>query len=294
MQLLIVFGAGLFVIKLAAPGILGQASFGPDAIIALTNAKRAENGLPPVANNESLASAASGKAANMLSENYWSHNSPSGKTPWSFITASGYRYLYAGENLARDFSDAGSLVSAWMDSPSHKSNLLDKNFNEIGVAVTWGNLTGREGTLVVQMFGTRLSQVPTQPTVVQATPAPSAQPEVKTSPRVAAGVAPSPTPVSSPQVTPAVSPQLAVDSPPVGGREPAGDNQTTVLASRKFAISRLVSMLLVGFVFLVFLLEVFTVIKREHLKMRSSVFAHLLILGFVLFALWYALGGAVI
>lgn len=293
LQIFLVFGVGIYVIKLAAPTILGQASFGPDAIISITNTKRAENGLPALTYNPQLASAASSKASNMFSENYWAHNAPSGKTPWTFISGAGYRYLYAGENLARDFSDAGSVVDAWMNSPSHRSNLLDKNFTEIGVSVNWGSLTGREGTLVVQMFGARVLQA-------QAQPAPSASPIALATPKVqpsptSAGVKttkpnPTATPIASPQASasPIATPVAVVQNGQQSGQE------VSVLASNKFAISKFASLILVALVFVVFAIEVFVSVKREHLTLRSSVLAHLLILGFVLFALWYALGGAVL
>ena len=166
--ILVLFGSGLYLIKLKAPQILGQVTFSSDQIIALTNAKRAQSGLVQLSSNSQLSQAAASKAGDMYAADYWAHNSPSGKTPWNFITAAGYRYLYAGENLARDFSDASSVVEAWMASPSHRSNILDDHFKEIGVAVASGDLEGREVVLVVQMFGTPVSQIPaTQPLVQQ-------------------------------------------------------------------------------------------------------------------------------
>lgn len=293
LQLFLVFGAGIYVIRIAAPTILGQASFGTDAIISLTNAKRAANGLPALTYNAQLASAAAGKASNMLAENYWAHNSPSGKTPWTFITGSGYRYLYAGENLARDFSDAGSVVDAWMNSPSHRSNILDKNFSEIGVSVNWGNLTGREGTLVVQMFGTKVfsAQAQAQPA---ASPVAAASPKAQASPASAGAKTSKPNPTATPEASPQASVSPTPEATPVAVAQAPSGQEVSVLASNKFAISKFASMILVALVFLIFSIEVVVSAKREYLTLRSTVIAHLLILGFVLFALWYALGGAVI
>jgi hypothetical protein len=95
----------------------------------------------------------------MYARDYWAHVSPIGTQPWFFITESGYQYRYAGENLARDFSDPDSVVKAWMNSPSHKDNLLSDKYHDIGVAVVDGKLGGQETTLVVQMFGTKLAAV---------------------------------------------------------------------------------------------------------------------------------------
>lgn len=295
LQLFLIFTGGIYVIKIAAPAILGQASFGPDAIISLTNAKRAENGLPALSYNAQLASAAGAKGSNMLAENYWAHNAPSGKTPWTFITGAGYRYLYAGENLARDFSDAGAVVDAWMNSPSHRSNLLDKNFSEIGVSVNWGSLTGREGTLVVQMFGARVFQAQAQAAPTAAS-APDESPKAVASPASAGAKTSKPKPTATPEASPQPSPSPSPEATPVAVAQAQvpSDQQVSVLASNKFAISKFASMILVALVFLIFLVEVVVSAKREHLTLRSSVIAHLLILGFVLFALWYALGGAIL
>lgn len=122
-------------------------------LLALTNQKRQEQGLPPLTLSPQLNAAASGKAQDMLSKNYWAHNSPDGTTPWVFVRSSGYDYLYAGENLARGFTTSPEIVTAWMDSPGHRENLLSGNYDDVGFAVIEGNLTGDETVLVVQMFG---------------------------------------------------------------------------------------------------------------------------------------------
>ena len=271
---LTVLSAGLYVIRISAPHILGIATFGAREIVDLTNTKRAEYNLSPLSANEQLTAAAAAKAGDMFSRDYWAHNSPGGRTPWSFITESGFRYIFAGENLARDFTDAKSAVDAWMRSPSHRSNLLDSNFREIGVAVENGKLTGREGTLVVQMFGTQVSEAPTSG--LAQGPAPVA--EVQSSP--------------SP-LAPAASPQAAVAQ--VKPAEfTAGLSEATVLASRRFAVAKFVSLALVGLIFVLFALEAVLTVKRSHLELRAGILAHLLILGFVLLTVWYAVAGAIV
>ncbi|MGB9911260.1 MAG: CAP domain-containing protein [Microgenomates group bacterium] len=141
--------------SLTSPSVLGYASnITPEQIIQLTNQKRAELGLNPLVNNPLLNEVAQRKAADMFAFNYWAHVSPSGRDPWSFFKEVGYRYIYAGENLARDFMDSSSVVEAWMNSPTHRDNIVNPNFKEIGVAVVNGTLNGIETTLVVQVFGT--------------------------------------------------------------------------------------------------------------------------------------------
>lgn len=171
------------------PQILGYASqISPDEIIRLTNAQRQSNGVGPIKLDVELSAAAGRKAADMFAKNYWAHVSPTGTQPWFFVTDAGYQYRYAGENLARDFSDPEAVVKAWMDSPTHKENLLNSKYQDIGVAVIDGKLGDRETTLVVQMFGTRLSAAASVPKTASIAPPVRAaaietiSPLVKTSP----------------------------------------------------------------------------------------------------------------
>jgi len=136
------------------PGILGFASdITPEAIISFTNQKRGEDGLRSLELNDQLSEAARQKAADMFALDYWAHVSPRGVDPWHFILNAGYQYRYAGENLARDFAHSKGVVEAWLVSPSHRENILNNKYQEIGVAVVNGTLQGQETTLVVQMFG---------------------------------------------------------------------------------------------------------------------------------------------
>lgn len=146
------------------PAVLGYSSnISPEKIIELTNAERKSRGLPLLTENALLSEAARQKAADMFAFNYWAHVSPSGRTPWTFFTDVGYKYQYAGENLARDFRDPDSVVKAWMNSPSHKENIINDKYQEIGVAVVDGSLQGVETTLVVQLFGTPYGAVASKP-----------------------------------------------------------------------------------------------------------------------------------
>ena len=138
----------------AIPGVLGIASnITAEELISLTNQQRRDNGLPALKLNTTLVNAASQKAADMIAKNYWAHTSPDGVTPWVFFKNANYQYLYAGENLARDFMDSQSVVNAWMKSPTHKDNILSDRYKEIGIAVVHGDFQGQPTTLVVQMFG---------------------------------------------------------------------------------------------------------------------------------------------
>lgn len=146
---------GFSAVGYSKPGILGiSANIDQKKLIELTNSERQKKGLPPVSENEALDKAASLKAQNMFEENYWAHFAPSGRTPWDFILGSGYKFTYAGENLAKNFYNSSDVVSAWMASPTHRDNLLNPKYQDIGIAVMEGVLNGQKTTLIVQEFGT--------------------------------------------------------------------------------------------------------------------------------------------
>ena len=152
---LLLFLIAISITKTKAPDVLGFAThIDIDGLLLETNKARVKNGAQKVKMNNLLSSAAEKKAEDMFKYNYWSHTSPSGVQPWDFILGENYDYIYAGENLARDFSTSKGVVNAWLDSPSHRENLLNTKYVDMGLAVVNGELDGAETTLVVQMFGT--------------------------------------------------------------------------------------------------------------------------------------------
>ena len=139
-------------------GVLGYATdISVENLLSLINEKRKENNLPPLALSAELSEAATKKATDMFVKNYWAHVSPTGTTPWEFISSSGYRYVYAGENLAKDFNTSSEVVSAWMNSTTHRANILKPEYADIGLAVVNGHLNGGETTLVVEHFGSKMA-----------------------------------------------------------------------------------------------------------------------------------------
>lgn len=189
--LLIVVQAGLITAAQIRPDILGiKSTVTSQQIIELTNQERAKVGAPAVSDNPLLTTAAIAKAKDMISQNYWSHTAPDGRQPWDFIVTEGYKYLFAGENLARNFTDSDSVVKAWIASPSHKANLLDSHYREIGVAVVEGFYGGGDSVLVVQMFGTRPSQIASLPQTTAATPTPTTIPTVTSAQEIIGGPQP--------------------------------------------------------------------------------------------------------
>ena len=127
-----------------------------EKILDLINNERKKYNLSPLSPSAQLNTAATAKASDMFDKNYWAHISPTGTTPWQFISHTGYRYIYAGENLAKSFDKSDEVVEAWMRSPSHRANILKPEYSEIGLAVMNGKLNGEETTLVVEQFGTQI------------------------------------------------------------------------------------------------------------------------------------------
>jgi len=124
------------------------------ALENFTNQARQSNGLKPLVENQKLEQAAQLKAENMVQNQYFDHTSPSGITPWFWFLKAGYNYKYAGENLAIGFFDSKEVYDAWLNSPSHKDNILNPNYTEVGIAVLNG--FGRNNTIVVvQEFGSQ-------------------------------------------------------------------------------------------------------------------------------------------
>lgn len=128
----------------------------------LTNAERSKAGLPTLRENPSLSRSARLKAEHMLANDYFEHTSPDGLTPWAWFDRAGYRYLFAGENLAIDFTDAEDVVAAWLKSAGHRRNLLSDRYDEFGLAAVTGEFQGRQATMVVHHFGSR-ETAPTPP-----------------------------------------------------------------------------------------------------------------------------------
>jgi uncharacterized protein YkwD len=129
--------------------------------ISQTNAQRNANGFASLVENKKLDQSALMKAQDMLKNQYFAHISPSGAGPSELANSVQYDFITVGENLAMgSFSSDKDLVDAWMASPGHRENILNKSYTEIGVAVAKGNYEGRVVWMAVQEFGTPASVCP--------------------------------------------------------------------------------------------------------------------------------------
>jgi uncharacterized protein YkwD len=125
-------------------------------LLSKTNAARAENGLPPLQADETLALAARHHALEMVTLNYFSHQSPTSEnaTPPQRVARAGSPFISVGENIAKMppmqlVSLAGETVDGWMNSPGHRANILQTSYTHVG----YGTAQDSQGfTYVVQNF----------------------------------------------------------------------------------------------------------------------------------------------
>jgi uncharacterized protein YkwD len=111
-------------------------------VVDLTNQAREQNGLPALQVNSALVQSAQIQSTNMAQLNELDHTLPGVADPTlqSRANAVGYNYAWLGENIAFNYSDAPSVVNAWMNSPEHRANILNPNFTDIGVSFAWNSL----------------------------------------------------------------------------------------------------------------------------------------------------------
>ena len=153
---LIVF---FFVVALTAHNLVIQSGISQvgavisSVLVDLTNGDRKDNNLQGLTVSPVLQKAAQMKADDMAAKGYFAHESPEGVTPWHWFKEAGYSFSFAGENLAVYFSDSAELEKAWMNSPSHRANILNSYFTEIGIGIAKGVYQGKETVFVVQEFG---------------------------------------------------------------------------------------------------------------------------------------------
>lgn len=122
-------------------------------VVMLTNNLRVSAGIPKLKENVKLDASAVFKAEDMVEKNYFAHESPEGNRLAYFLAKAGYKYRSAGENLAIGYFDATEVVAAWKASPTHKANMLDKDFTEIGIGSKGGVYDGAATLYIAEHFG---------------------------------------------------------------------------------------------------------------------------------------------
>lgn len=130
-------------------------------IISLSNAERKKKNIAALKKNEILTKIAETKGRAILEKQIFKHNF-NNRVFSDWIKDEDYEYAYAGENLAIDFASNESLLRAWMDSESHRKNILNKRFTEIGVAIIEGEFRGENTIIIVQIFAAPLNALSSQ------------------------------------------------------------------------------------------------------------------------------------
>jgi uncharacterized protein YkwD len=134
------------------------------AAFCLTNKFRAANGRRPLKSNRRLRAAARAHASNMVANHFFSHTDPGGRDALARIKAARYmgrsQNWMVGENIASGQGDLGtprSIVSAWINSPGHRRNLLNRRYRETGLALAPGtpSASSGDGGTWAQEFGQR-------------------------------------------------------------------------------------------------------------------------------------------
>lgn len=121
-------------------------------VIRLTNQERAKQGLPALKSDWQLSRVARYKSRDMRDQGYFAHNSPTYGSPFEMMKSFNISYRKAAENIAAGQRTPQEVVQAWMDSPGHRKNILDKDLTYIGVGYAEG---GSYGYYWTQQFITK-------------------------------------------------------------------------------------------------------------------------------------------
>lgn len=270
---------------IGANGVLGISSLGIKDLIAQTNQERVKNGLAPLEEDTRLNAAAAAKAQNMFEENYWAHYSPSGKDPWGFIQGEGYQFSYAGENLARNFETSPEVVAAWMASPTHRENIINTHYTNVGMAVAEGTINGQKTILVVQEFGkpsqNMLAAISGKNTQLASSPAPA-------------------TPVVTLESSkPNSSPDLSVKSNTLNQTQTTqvlvagSESSPAVFSVGSVTISRTFGLTIIGLLSILIVLDLYILRRRMVHRLSARHLPHLALLSVAGSILWNSGGGQI-
>jgi uncharacterized protein YkwD len=123
------------------------------AVVTLTNAERAKAGCRSLTVNATLTAVAQAHSQDMATNDYFDHDSQDGQTPFDRMTAAGYRYSTAAENIAAGQRTPQDVMAAWMNSAGHRANILNCALTEIGVGYA-ASSSSEYGVYWTQDFGT--------------------------------------------------------------------------------------------------------------------------------------------
>ena len=128
------------------PGTLAYSSVGEQVwaqeVLDLTNAERAAHGLAPLILDEAASRVAYEHSWDMDLRDFFDHRNPDGEGPEDRLAKQGVEHRDAGENIARGQDSPQAVVQAWMESPSHRLNMLYPGWTHIGIGVHSGPSRG--------------------------------------------------------------------------------------------------------------------------------------------------------
>jgi hypothetical protein len=264
--------------------VLGYATdMSVPSLLSGTNQQRISNGETNLQENSQLDQAAQAKANDMATRDYWSHNTPDGQAPWTFITAAGYSYQTAGENLAYGFTTASDTITGWMNSPGHRANLLNASFTEVGFGVV--NIANYQSsgpqTLIVAMYAAPYAVAPSAGPASTPTPPTSTPAATNTSPAVNSGSSSdtssgAPTTSKSDTLTPATNQPISVSAEVLAhpSPEPAPKSLARIQLVSRSQASVLGASALIILVLLAFLFRHFKAWHRVLVKGEAFVLHH--------------------
>jgi len=126
------------------------------AVLCLVNRQRTERGLPPLRPSAALQRSAQAWTREMVRGQFFS----SGTDLAQRITAAGYDWRMAGENIAAGFATARAVVDGWMGSTGHCRNILDPQYANVGTGELPSRLLGLRPAVWTQDFGLRAGARP--------------------------------------------------------------------------------------------------------------------------------------
>lgn len=125
-----------------------------DEVLTLVNQRRAAGATcgstvypptTPLSTDARLTHAARSHSYDMVARDFFDHVNPDGATPFQRMTTRGYVWSNAGENIAQGDTTAAGVMNTWMNSPNHCSNIMNPNFEHIGIGFymnTWTQVFG--------------------------------------------------------------------------------------------------------------------------------------------------------
>ncbi len=260
----IIYGLILLILRLLLGTLTAQGSaVESNALMQLINQERSQRNLNELLVHPSLVIAATEKSQDMIDRDYFAHIDPDGNYVWPKIIAAGYTpYKMLGENLAVDFATSEGMVKAWIDSPTHRANLLNTEFVDQGLSALYGDYKDRYTNLTASLFGTLAEVSKPKPQVKAQEPITPTTPPTPTP-------APTPTPTPSPVVTspnpaPTPAPDKVTKTKTEATTSPEGslDGLTGKTSPSPFQISRVIFTLF-GILLLI-ILSVDSIIVYQH------------------------------